>query len=110
MENKTNVLRILDKKRINYECVEYEMKDEYSAADIADILKIPRSEVFKTLVLVGKSNNFYVFIAPSDKEIDMKKAAKVVGEKAVVMLWSKLLLEITGYVHGGCSPIGMKKP
>lgn len=77
--------------------------------DMSNILNISPDKIFKTLVTVGKSNNNYVFVIPSNSELDLKKSAKVVGEKSIAMVKSKDLLSLTGYIHGGCSPIGMKK-
>lgn len=76
---------------------------------MSNILNISPDKIFKTLVTVGKSNNNYVFVIPSNSELDLKKSAKVVGEKSIAMVKSKDLLSLTGYIHGGCSPIGMKK-
>ena len=80
-----------------------------TGTQVAQVLQKPADEVFKTLVTVGKSGNKYVFVVPIGKELDLKKAAKAVNEKSIEMLKSKELLPLTGYIHGGCSPIGMKK-
>ena len=107
MEEKTNVMRLLDQKKIPYTPHFYE--NAVSGCEVAAALGQNPDQVFKTLVTVGKSRNYYVFIIPVAKELDLKKAAKAVGEKSIEMVKSKELLPLTGYVHGGCSPIGMKK-
>ncbi|MFU7514735.1 Cys-tRNA(Pro) deacylase [Clostridium sp. HCS.1] len=109
MEEKTNVMRILDKKKINYKSYSYVNTDAISGVEVADVLGQNPNQVFKTLVTVGKSKNYYVFMIPVEKELDLKKAAKSVEEKSIEMIKSKDLLSLTGYIHGGCSPIGMKK-
>ena len=98
-KNKTNVMRVLDQQKIPYQGLEWE-----SLGDIQDI-----DNVYKTLVTVGKSKNNYVFVVSTHHELDLKKAAASVGEKNIHMIKEKDLLPLTGYVHGGCSPIGMKK-
>ena len=108
-EEKTNVLRLLDKKKIEYEVHYYTSSGAVSGAEIAAALSEDPARVFKTLVTVGKTKTNYVFVVPVQKELDLKKAAKTVGEKSVEMIKSKELLPLTGYIHGGCSPIGMKK-
>ena len=108
-EEKTNVMRILDGKKIPYESHSYEPDATMSGEEIAGILGEDASKVFKTLVTQGKSGAYYVFVVPVVEELDLKKAAKVAGEKAVSMIKQKELLPLTGYVHGGCSPVGMKK-
>ena len=108
-ENKTNAMRILDKNKINYEVNTYECDEFIDGIHIADMLGQPYESSFKTLVTVGKSGNYYVFAIPIAEELDMKKAAKSVGEKSVEMVHVKELLGLTGYVRGGCSPVGMKK-
>lgn len=108
-EEKTNVMRILDGKKISYESHSYEPDAGLSGEQIADILGEDPEKVFKTLVAQGKSGTYYVFVVPVGAELDLKKAAKASGEKAVSMIKQKELLPLTGYVHGGCSPIGMKK-
>lgn len=107
---KTNVTRILDAKKIKYEFfLLYEDSDTAkSVEEIAVALNRQQECVFKTLVTVGKSGVHYVFMLPGGSELDLKKAAKVTGEKSVEMIPQKDLLPLTGYVHGGCSPIGMK--
>lgn len=108
-EEKTNVMRVLDGKKISYESHLYEPNAAMSGEEIAGILDEDSEKVFKTLVTQGKSGAYYVFVVPVGAELDLKKAAKVSGEKAVSMVKQKELLPLTGYVHGGCSPIGMKK-
>lgn len=106
---KTNVMRILDQKKINYNTYSYIDTDAISGMEVADVLGQNPNQVFKTLVTVSGKNINYVFAVPVNKELDLKKAAKVVGEKSIEMIKSKELLPLTGYIHGGCSPIGMKK-
>ena len=106
---KTNVCRVLDQKKIAYELHSYEQDATLTGVDIAGILGEPVERVFKTLVTVGKTNEHYVFVVPVEAELDLKKAAKAAGEKSIEMIKQKDLLGLTGYVHGGCSPIGMKK-
>lgn len=108
-EEKTNVMRILDSKKLEYLTHSYVDTPTTNGIEVADILGQDRRDVFKTLVTVGKSSTNYVFVIPVQKELDLKKAAKAVGEKSIEMLKSKDLLPLTGYIHGGCSPIGMKK-
>lgn len=108
-EEKTNVMRVLDSKKISYKKYNYLSTGAVSGTEVAEALGENPDMVFKTLVTVSKSKNYYVFMVPVEKELDLKKAASVVGEKKIEMLKSKDLLPITGYVHGGCSPIGMKK-
>lgn len=109
MEYKTNVMRMLDKHKISYKHYTYADTDAVSGVDVAVVLRQNPLQVFKTLVTVAKSKKYYVFMLPVERELDLKKAAHAVGEKSVEMIKSKELLPITGYVHGGCSPIGMKK-
>lgn len=106
---KTNVMRMLDKAKITYNHYSYAGTDAISGSEVAHALNQNPNRVFKTLVTVAKSGNHYVFMLPVEKELDLKKAAHSVGEKSVEMLKSKDLLPLTGYIHGGCSPIGMKK-
>ena len=108
-EEKTNVMRVLDGKKIAYESHTYEPDATMSGEEIAGILGEDPAKVFKTLVTQGKSGAYYVFVVPVGEELDLKKAAKASGEKSVSMIKQKELLPLTGYVHGGCSPIGMKK-
>ena len=106
---KTNVMRILDQKRIEYKSHCYIDTDAISGIDVASVLNENENQVFKTLVNIGSSKNYYIFLVPVSKELNLKKAAVSVGEKSIEMLKSKDLLPLTGYIHGGCSPIGMKK-
>ena len=108
-EEKTNVMRVLDGKKISYESHSYEPDATMSGEEIAGILGEDPEKVFKTIVTQGKSGAYYVFVVPVGAELDLKKAAKASGEKSVGMIKQKELLPLTGYVHGGCSPIGMKK-
>lgn len=108
-EEKTNVMRVLDSKKITYKSHNYLSTGAISGTEVAEALGENPDAVFKTLVTVSKSKNHYVFLVPVEKELDLKKAASVVGEKKIEMLKAKELLPLTGYVHGGCSPIGMKK-
>lgn len=108
-EIKTNVMRILDQHKIPYNHYDYTDTGAVSGVDVAKAMGENPSQVFKTLVTKGKTGNFYVFVLPSNKELDLKKAAKAASEKSIEMLKSKDLLPLTGYIHGGCSPIGMKK-
>ena len=106
---KTNAMRILDQKKVAYKEHMLGITDAVSGVEAAALLNVDESLVFKTLVTVGKSLEHYVFVIPVASELDLKKAAACVGEKSVEMVKSKDLLPLTGYVHGGCSPIGMKK-
>ena len=106
---KTNVMRILDKHKIAYKSYSYIGTNAVSGVEVAETLKQNPAQVFKTLVTIAKSKKYYVFMIPVAEELNLKKAAAAVGEKDVEMLKSKDLLPLTGYVHGGCSPIGMKK-
>ena len=106
---KTNVMRILDKEHIKYQAYDYTKLNVISGMDVAASLGEDFNHVFKTLVTVAKSGNHYVFVLPVNKELDLKKCAKAVNEKSIAMELSKNLLALTGYIHGGCSPIGMKK-
>ena len=108
-EEKTNAVRLLSSKKINFTTHTYQTEPVLSGAEIAKILGENPDKVFKTLVTVGKSNANYVFVVPVEKELDLKAAAAVVGEKSISMIKSKELLPLTGHIHGGCSPIGMKK-
>lgn len=109
MEEKTNVMRILEQKKIKYNSYSYASTQAISGMEVATALNQDPNCVFKTLVTVGTSRNNYVFLVPVNKELNLKKAAKSVNEKKVEMIKSKELLSLTGYIHGGCSPIGMKK-
>ena len=108
-KEKTNVMRVLDAKKITYDSHSYEADPSLSGEQIAGILGETTACVFKTLVTRGKSGGYYVFVVPVDAELDLKKAATAAGEKSIAMIKQKELLPLTGYVHGGCSPIGMKK-
>ena len=110
-EEKTNVMRILDQKKISYAPHTYPHGDGEApdGVTVAQGLGINPDRVFKTLVTKGASGGYYVFDIPVAATLDLKKAAKAVGEKSIAMLPSKELLPLTGYVHGGCSPVGMKK-
>ena len=108
-EEKTNVMRVLDGRKVKYVSHSYEPDAAMSGEEIAGILGEDPRKVFKTLVTQGKSGAYYVFVVPVGSGLDLKKAAKASGEKAVSMIRQKELLPLTGYVHGGCSPIGMKK-
>lgn len=109
MEVKTNVMRILESHKIPYKSYSYVKTDAVNGEEVAAALNQNPFQVFKTLVTVGRSGQHYVFMVPVCKELDLKHAATAVGEKAIDMLKMKDLLSLTGYVHGGCSPIGMKK-
>ena len=109
MEEKTNVMRILEQKKIKYNSYSYASTQAISGMEVATALNQDPNCVFKTLVTVGTSRNNYVFLVPVNKELNLKKAAKSFNEKKVEMIKSKELLPLTGYIHGGCSPIGMKK-
>lgn len=106
---KTNAMRILDKNRIPYQVNTYECEEFIDGIHIADVLGQSYDQSFKTLVTVGKSGEHYVFAIPIDRELDLKKAARAVGEKSVEMIHVKDINQITGYIRGGCTPIGMKK-
>ena len=108
-EEKTNVMRALDQKKLDYLPHYYYDTDAIAGEEIAAVLNEDPDRVFKTLVTVGASKTNYVFLVPVNRELDLKKAARAVGEKNIVMIKSKELLPLTGYIHGGCSPIGMKK-
>lgn len=109
MDFKTNVMRMLDKHKINYRHYTYFDTEAISGIEVAQVLNQNPKQVFKTLVTVAKSKKYYVFLVPVTEELDLKKAALAVNEKSVEMIKSKELLPLTGYIHGGCSPIGMKK-
>lgn len=109
MEEKTNVMRLIEQKKLPYKSHYYGDTDAIGGGDVAKVLGQDPGSVFKTLVCVGKSGSHYVFVIPVSRELDLKKAAKAVEEKSVEMILARDLLPLTGYVHGGCSPIGMKK-
>ena len=108
-EKKTNVMRLLDQNKVEYKHYAFNLKEALSGVEMAKLLGVEEERVFKTLVTVGKSKEHYVFIIPVAEELDLKKAANACGEKNIAMITQKELLPLTGYVHGGCSPIGMKK-
>ena len=107
---KTNVMRLLEQKKLPYTPHDYLATGAVSGVEVAAALGEPPERVFKTLVTTGASGGHFVFVIPVAEELDLKKAAKAVGEKSIAMLPQKELLPLTGYIHGGCSPIGMKKP
>jgi len=106
---KTNVMRLLEQKKIDYKSYDYTDTGVVSGADVAKALGQNPEQVYKTLVTQGATKNYYVFLVPVLKELNLKAGAKAVGEKSIAMVKSKDLLPLTGYIHGGCSPIGMKK-
>ena len=108
-DEKTNVMRILEQKKVKYKSYNYLETGAISGMEVAKALNEDPNLTFKTLVTIGKTNNHYVFLVPVNKELDLKKASKAVNEKNIEMVKSKELLALTGYIHGGCSPIGMKK-
>ncbi|MGE0018970.1 MAG: Cys-tRNA(Pro) deacylase [Draconibacterium sp.] len=108
---KTNAARILDSKSIQYELAEYEVNEtDLSAVTLAKKIGQDVEQIFKTLVLRGDKTGIFVCVIPGNAEVDLKKAAKVSGNKNCAMVQQKELLPLTGYIRGGCSPIGMKKP
>ena len=108
--NKTNVARLLDKAKVSYELIPYEVDEsDLSAVHVAASLGENVEQVFKTIVLHGEKSGYFVCVVPGDQEIDLKRAAKVGGNKKCELLPMKELLPVTGYIRGGCSPIGMKK-
>lgn len=108
-EIKTNAMRILETKNIPFKTHTYECDEFIDGIQIADMLGLPHDKVFKTLVTVGASKNYFVFVIPIAEELDMKKAARSVGEKNVAMIHVKDINQVTGYIRGGCTAIGMKK-
>lgn len=108
-EVKTNAMRILDRLKISYEYTTYECDEFTDGVQVADKLGYPHELVYKTLVTIGKSGGYYVFVIPIEAEIDFKKAARTVKEKSLEMLHLKDLTKVTGYIRGGCTAIGMKK-
>ena len=108
-EVKTNAMRILDRNKITYEIIHYECDEFIDGLHTLEKTGAPAEQSFKTLVLQGKSGQYYVFVVPVADEIDLKAAAKCVGEKSVEMLHVRDITAVTGYVRGGCSPVGMKK-
>lgn len=108
-EVKTNAVRILDRNKIKYELINYECDEFIDGLHTAEATGAPVEQSFKTLVMQGKSKKYYVFVIPIAEEVDLKAAARAVGEKSLEMIHVKDLTAITGYVRGGCSPLGMKK-
>lgn len=108
-EEKTNAVRLLTQKKLSFQTHDYSDSGAVSAVEVAEALGQEPQRMFKTLVTEGRSGAHYVFLVPAPAELDLKKAAAVVGEKSIAMLKSKELLPLTGYIHGGCSPVGMKK-
>ena len=108
-EVKTNAMRILEKEKIPFTHYTYECDEFIDGIQIADKLSLPHEKVYKTLVTEGHSKNYFVFVIPIEAELDLKKAAKSVGEKSVAMIHVKDINSITGYIRGGCTAIGMKK-
>lgn len=106
---KTNVMRILEKNNIKYSSYDYSKTNAISGVEVATMLNIEFKKIFKTLVTIGKTKKYYVFLLPVDDEFDLKKAAFSVREKTIEMVKSKDLLSIVGYIHGGCSPIGYEE-
>ena len=107
---KTNALREIEAAGIEHRFITFECEEALSGVDVADVLGEDPDRVFKTLVTQAKSGQHYVFMVPVACELDLKKAASAVGEKAISMIKSRELLPLTGYIHGGCSPVGMKTP
>ena len=108
-EVKTNAMRMLERMKIPYEAHTYECEEFVDGIQVADMLHLPHEKVYKTLVTVGNSKNYFVFVLPIEAELDLKKAAREVGEKSLAMVHVKDINSITGYVRGGCTAIGMKK-
>lgn len=108
-EVKTNAVRILDKNKISYELITYECDEFVDGLHTAELTGAPVEQSYKTLVMQGKSRQYYVFVVPIAAEVDLKAAARAVSEKSIEMIHVKDLTAITGYVRGGCSPLGMKK-
>lgn len=106
---KTNAMRILDSKKIEYSEIEYDASSGISALDVAKSTGEDPSKIYKTLVTVSREKEHFVFVVPAEKDLDLKKAATAAGTKNIEMIPQKELLPLTGYVHGGCSPVGMKK-
>ena len=102
-------MRFLDQHKVRYESHYYTETGAVSGMDVATVMGQDPDQVFKTLVTIGKTGQYYVFVVPVNRDLDLRKAAVAVGEKSVAMIKAKELLPLTGYIHGGCSPIGMKK-
>lgn len=109
-EVKTNAMRILEKNKIDFEVNTYDCDEFVDGIHIADLLGQPYEQSFKTLVMQGKSKEYHVFVLPVAEEVDLKKAARVVGEKSLEMVHVRDINSVTGYIRGGCTAIGMKKP
>ena len=109
MATKTNAMRILDREKMDYTVREYPQNGPVAAVDVAAYLGQPADRLFKTLVTTDNNHGYYVFCLPGDHELDLKKGAAIVGAKKIEMLKQKDLQKLTGYIHGGCSPVGMKK-
>ena len=108
-EIKTNAMRILETMKIPFQHLTYECDEFVDGIQIADMLGLPHEKVYKTLVTVGSSKNYYVFVIPIEAELDLKAAARSVGEKSVEMIHVKDINAVTGYIRGGCTAVGMKK-
>ena len=108
-EIKTNAMRILEKEKIPFTHYTYECEEFVDGIQVADMLGLPHEKVYKTLVTVGNSKNYFVFVLPIEAELDLKKAARAVGEKSLSMLHVKDINSVTGYIRGGCTAVGMKK-
>lgn len=108
-EEKTNAMRELEHNKIVFKTHSYVNTSAISGMEVASVLNEDPNYVFKTLVTIGKSGNHFVFLVPVNRELNLKKAAKTVGEKSISMIKQAELLPLTGYIHGGCSPVGMKK-
>ncbi|MBO5246925.1 MAG: Cys-tRNA(Pro) deacylase [Eubacterium sp.] len=108
-EVKTNAMRILERMKLPFTHLTYECKEFEDGIQIADLLGLPHEKVYKTLVTIGASKNYFVFVIPIEAELDLKAAARAVGEKSVAMIPVKDILQITGYIRGGCTAVGMKK-
>ena len=108
-EVKTNAMRILETMKIPFKHLTYECEEFVDGIQIADMLELPHEKVYKTLVTVGSSKNYYVFVIPIEAELDLKAAARSVGEKSVEMIHVKDINAVTGYIRGGCTAVGMKK-
>lgn len=108
-EEKTNAMRELEQKNIVFKTHSYVNTSAISGMEVASVLNEDPNYVFKTLVTIGKSGTHFVFLVPVNRELNLKKAAKTVGEKSISMVKQAELLPLTGYIHGGCSPVGMKK-
>ena len=107
--SKTNAMRILERNHIPYELIQYECREFIDGVHVADQTGVPRVQSFKTLVAKGRSGAYYVYVLPVESELQLKSAAALSGEKSVEMLHVKDIMAVTGYVRGGCSPLGMKK-